>query len=334
MTAAAFFRTCLRFVPALPCLLLLAACESGASRWAEQFVGFPPTFADPALNQYRTRYLAERPLYDAGAAAFLRADAAGKDCVLPSEVASTLAETGYRAAIFDQNPRSQDIIKSHNHHETSVIFDQVALKVIEGDCSGGQLNGPVSLYMSYVRVAHVPGLHRHEVAEVQTREDCTFVANLRHGPCNRFQRAARWDGEIMPDGRLLPTNQAMQEKIGGFSESDLEKLNRVAVHASFDYGHFAKGIESGPGVAFETLAAGENEADFVENNTLSRTTLPDGRVKYVLYGGNRAMRSYVFKDGLAHGELVFIEPNVLDGPDGRYCYAYGEAVLTTTCTVR
>lgn len=257
-----------------------------------------------------------------------------RPCDLDPEVASTLAETGYRAAIFDQNPRSRDIYRSHNHQETSVIYDQVALKVIEGDCSDGQLNGPVSLYMSYVRVAHVPGLNLHRVAEVETREDCTFVANLRHGPCNRYQRAVRWEAKLMPDGRLLPRNRAAYGNSDLFSEEQLAKMDRAAVRIIFDYGHFTKGIESGPGVAFETLAEDENEANFVENSSLSRMDLPDGRVKYILYIGGTAKRSYVFKDGLAHGELVFLEPDVVDGPDGRYCYAHGEPIMTTNCDVR
>ncbi|SLN77851.1 hypothetical protein [Oceanibacterium hippocampi] len=156
MTVVAFLRSYLRLSPLLLCLLLLAACESSAARRAKQFVGLPPTFAEAALNQFRAQYLTERPLYDANAAAFLRADAPGKVCDLPQEVAATLAETGYRAAIFDQNPRSRDIIRSYNQQETSAIYDQVTLKVIEGDCSGGQPNGPVTLFMSYIRIAHAP----------------------------------------------------------------------------------------------------------------------------------------------------------------------------------
>jgi len=213
MSVAAFVRSFLRrlssLLPALTCLPLLAACETGAARRAENFTGFPPSFADARLNQYRAQYLAERPAYDADAASFLGAGAPGKDCALAPQAAATLAETGYRAAIFEQNPRNRDITRSFNQHETDVIYDQITLKVIEGACSGGQLNGPVKLYMSYLRVAHVPGLGHHAVAEVQTREDCTFVANLRHGPCNRYQRAARWSGKVMPDGRLLSMYQAM-----------------------------------------------------------------------------------------------------------------------------
>ncbi|SLN77853.1 hypothetical protein [Oceanibacterium hippocampi] len=171
----------------------------------------------------------------------------------------------------------------------------------------------------------------HLVAEVKTREDCTFVANLRHGPCNRYQRAARWEGKIMPDGRLLPKYRAMNETTRVFSESQLKKMDRADVFVIFDYGRFAKGIESGPGAAFETLADGENEANFVQNNSLSRINLPDGRVKYVLFAGGTAMRSYLLKNGLAHGELVFIEANAVDDPDGRYCYAHGEPVPTTRC---
>lgn len=329
MRVAAAFRSFLCPLPAVPCLLLLGACADGGARWAEQFAGFPPAFSDATLNQYRARYLAERPGYDADAAAFLGATLPGKDCALPAEVASTLAETGYRAAVFDQNPRGQDITRSHSQQETSAIYDQVSLKVVEGDCSGGQLNGPARLHMSYVRVAHVPGLARYNVAEVQVREDCTFIANLRHGPCTRYQRAARWEAKLMQDGRLVHWLQAALEGSGDIDEEVLAPSRYVI----FDYGHFAKGFESGPGVAFETLAKDQNEAIFVQNNTLSRMDLPDGRVKYVLYAGGRAMRSYVFKDGLAHGELVFLEPNVVDGPDGRYCYAYGEPVLTTSCTV-
>src|SRR3546814_18588117 len=105
--------------------------------------------------------------------------------------------------------------------------------------------------MSYVRVAYVPGLDRYNVAEVQMREDCTFIANLRHGPCTRYQRAARWEATLMQDGRLVHWLHAALEGSGAIDEEALAPSRYVIVA----HGRLSKGFGPRPGVASGTHCA-------------------------------------------------------------------------------
>src|SRR3546814_3033528 len=70
----------------------------------------------------------------------------------------------------------------------------------------------------------------------------------------------------------------------------------------FDYGQYRHGVEAAPGVAFETTPYERNRVSALENHTLARTALPDGRVAYdEFYGDNHRVR-YILRDGIAHGE--------------------------------
>src|SRR3546814_14692246 len=64
----------------------------------------------------------------------------------------------------------------------------------------------------------------------------------------------------------------------------------------FDYGQYRHGVEAAPGVAFETTPYERNRVSALENHTLARTALPDGRVAYdEFYGDNHRVR-YILRD--------------------------------------
>src|SRR3546814_13080132 len=91
----------------------------------------------------------------------------------------------------------------------------------------------------------------------------------------------------------------------------------------FPYTTLFRSVEAAPGVAFETTPYERNRVSALENHTLARTALPDGRVAYdEFYGDNHRVR-YILRDGIAHGELVY-SPGESTG-DARICFQNGVA---------
>jgi hypothetical protein len=65
------------------------------------------------------------------------------------------------------------------------------------------------------------------------------------------------------------------------------------------------------------------------NQTLSRSAMADGRVEYVQYHGGTPALRYVWRDGQAHGELHYLQPQ--PGVDPVLCFEHGQQVLSATC---
>lgn len=292
------------------------------------YAGFPPAFTGPDLGEYRARYLAERPDYDANADTFLGVDAPARPCALSEAAQRDLAASGYRATILDRSSDAVRVRDKMGHYERDPVFDRVTFKLIDGDCGGGALNGPATIHLSYIRAAFIEGLNWYAVAEVQSREVCDFVQSVRHGVCARYDLTKRWRGMLTNDGRLIPWQQYLHE----LSPDVVEAPDSFGTddYTTFDYGRFEHGIEVGPGVAFETLPVVGDGVDAMMNQTLSRKATPDGRVEYVQYYGGTAALRYVWRDGQPHGELRYLQPQ----PDGVQvlCFEHGKQVLYATCT--
>lgn len=316
-------------------LAMLGGCAGSLSHLETQrrldatYAGFPPTFSDASLSRYRAAYLAEKPVFDRDRDVFLGTALPGKACALPEETARALAESSFRLPIHERSPSWSDYMKKHGQGYTGATVDQVSFKLVDGDCTGGTLNGPADIVLSYVRVAGKrisPGNYR--VDEVTARERCTYRDSVRDGPCTRHAQYRTWTGRFTGDGRLLPELYARHEEQPEiWPEQDSYPVENITV---FDYGTYAGGFESGPGVAFETLPIVGSGVDAQENHTLARTTLPDGRVRYEEYFGGTRKLAYVLRDGIAHGELVWYRPELSNGSP-RECFVDGELVLTMKC---
>lgn len=325
------FRLCLvaslASLAASPAQAGFLADSETQQRLDRTYAGFPPALADPALAEYRARFLAERPAYDADTEGFLGTDAAAQPCALSEASLRQLVENGYRATILDRSPDAVRVNDKMGTREDEPVFERVVFKLIEGDCSGDELNGTAAIHLSYLRAAFVPSFNWYEVAEVQSREVCDFVVSVRHGACARYDLTRRWDGMLTDDGRLIPFQQFLHEMHPDAVEAPDSFMTED--YTTFDYGYFDHGIEAGPGVAFETLPIVGDGVDAMANQTLSRVAAGDGRVEYVqYYGGTPALR-YLWRDGEAHGELHYLQPQ--PGVDPVLCFEHGRQVLSATC---
>ena len=328
------------FSMAILAVILLGGCAGALShievqrRLDHTYAGFPPTFAEAPLAGYRSAYLAEKPVYDADPDAFLGVGAPGKDCTLPEDTIQALAEGSFRLPIQERGPGWRDYMKKHRHDYGEPVYDAVTFKLIEGDCTGGVLNGPASIVMTYLRLSRMEGYaalgSRYKVYETTVRETCGYRGSRRDGDCTRYARMRIWDGQTSQDGRLVPVLWAMYEENPDVVDRP-EEEDYVTVTTVFDYGRHAGGVEAGPGVAFETTPIVGDGVNALENHTLTRTNEPDGRVRYVEYYGGTGKLTYLLRDGVPHGELTWFEKNV--GGDQRQCFVDGELVLTRNCEV-
>jgi hypothetical protein len=328
------FRSPRLFLAALAFLVAAASPPSSPladsatqERLDRTYAGFPPAFTDPALADYRARYLAERPAYDANAEAFLGVDAPARPCALGEAAQRELVAGNYRATVLDRSPDAIRVRDKMGHHEREPVLDRIAFKLIEGDCSGGVLNGPATIHLSYIRAAFIEGLSWYAVAEVQSREVCDFVQSVRHGACARYDLTRRWTGMLTDDGSLIPWQQYLHEMAPDAVEAPDSFMTED--YTTFDYGRFADGIEAGPGVAFETLPVVGDGVDAMMNQTLSRSAMADGRVEYVQYHGGTPALRYILRDGRAHGELHYLQPQ--PGVDPVLCFEHGKQVLSASC---
>lgn len=327
-----------RFAPATLVVLLLGGCAGALSHidqqrlFDEAYAGFPPSFDDARLNDLRSRYLAEKPVYDADPDAFLGVGAQGKDCVLPEDVVRALAEGSFRLPIYERSPSWRDYMKKQGHDYGEPVYDAVTLKLIEGDCTGGALNGPASIVLTYLRLAEQEAFRasgqQYKVYETTVRENCAYRRSQRDGECARYTRMRVWDGRIDGSGQVVPVLWAMHEANPDVIDQP-EEEDYVDVTTVFDYGRHAHGIEAGPGVAFETKPIVGDGVTALENHTLTRMGEPDGRVRYVEYYGGTRKLTYLLRDGVAHGEHFTFEPT--PGEDQRECFVDGALVLTRNC---
>lgn len=321
-------------------LLLLGGCAGALSHLEVQrrmdatYAGFPPTFAEAPLNQFRATYLSEKAAYDANPDGFLGVDRPGKDCALTDDAVLALADSSFRLPIYERSPSWRDYMKKHAMDYGEPIHDAVTFKLIDGECTGGALNGPAAIVMTYLRLVqdegYTAGRPRYKVYETTVRENCAYRATRRDGPCSRYTRMRMWDGQFTEDGRLIPLLWAFHEENPDIHDRP-EEDDYVLVTTVFDYGRYAGGFEAGPGVAFETTPYNRDKVSVLQNHTLTRMNSEGGRVRYVEYYGGTRKLTYLLRDGVAHGELTWFETN-LSG-DQRQCFVDGERILTTNCGV-
>lgn len=327
-----------RLLSAATGLLLLGGCAGALSHVEVQrrldatYAGFPPVFAEAPLAGYRAAYLAERPAYDADPDAFLGVGAPAEDCALPQDAARSLAESSFRLPIQERGPSWRDYMKKQGQDYGEPVYDAVTFKLIEGDCTGGALNGPASIVLTYLRLAEKEAFRaagrQYRVYETTVREDCAYRRSQRDGECARYARTRAWDGQVGGDGQVVPVLWAMHEADPDAVDRP-EEGDYVEVTTVFDYGRHARGIEAGPGVAFETTPIAGGGVDALENHTLTRMGEPDGRVRYVEYSGGTRKLTYLLRDGVAHGEHFTFAPT--PGEDQRECFVDGELVMTRNC---
>src|SRR3546814_15239161 len=90
-------------------------------------------------------------------------------------------------------------------------MDKVQVRVLQGDCSGGTLNGPAQVLMSYIYILSEAGAaDAFKVHEVTVRENCSYANGRRDGDCIRYTWARNWDGKML-NGRLMHYQHAQAQ---------------------------------------------------------------------------------------------------------------------------
>lgn len=324
----------------LVCLAaLLAGCAGSLShietqrRMEATYAGFPPVFAEADLNRWRSVYVTEKAAYDADPQGFLGSSAPGQTCELSRETVAELASSSFRMPIHERTPDWTDYMAKHGQGYAEPVYDSIALKVIDGTCAGGALTGDATILMSYIRVAQKRVGHQlqpvYSVDEATVREKCSYLASRREGTCIRYSRLKRWEGQF-EGGKLVPSAWVFHRRAPDLVDEPRES-DYVEITTVFDYGRYEGGREAGPGVAFETTPHDRDKVHVLQNYTLTRLPLMDGRVAYTKYYGGHRQLSYALRQGVPHGELVWHEPN--SSGDQRQCFIDGELVLTRDCKV-
>ncbi|MGB3390236.1 MAG: hypothetical protein WBA88_19885 [Pseudaminobacter sp.] len=319
-------------------LSVLAGCAGSLAhietqkRMAATYAGFPPPFTDARLNEFRDRYLAEKTLFDENREGFLGLDSKIQSCPISPAEAEQLARTSFRLTIHERSPAWSDYMNKAGYGYVAEALDKARVQVLQGDCSDGTLNGPAQVLMSYMYILKEGQLDEFKVHEVTVRENCNYAEGQRNGYCARYTWERNWTG-MMFNGRLMHIQRAKALALPKYVKPFVPGTEYYEYTTIFDYGQYRDGLETGPGVAFETTPPhDESKVRVTVNHTLVRTAMPDGRVAYDEFYGNHHKVRYILRNGVADGELVF-SPGEADGADDlRLCFQNGVAVLSDQCT--
>ena len=116
------------------------------------YAGFPPVFADPALNAYRARYLGDRSAFDKAPDAFLGSAPSAPSCELDAQAARALADSSFRLPVQERSPGWTDHMNKHGVGHAGQAVDAVRIDVLSGACVVGALVGPAQVLMQYAYV--------------------------------------------------------------------------------------------------------------------------------------------------------------------------------------
>lgn len=317
-------------------LLGLAGCAGSLAdidtqrRMAATYAGFPPVFIDSQLNTFRARYLSDKVAFDQNPNGFMGLDSTVQSCPISPTKAEQLAKTSFRLTVQERSPAWSDYMDKHGYGYVAQVLDKVKVQVLQGDCSGGTLNGPAQVLMTYLYILKKDQLDEFKVHEVTVREDCNYVKGQRNSDCTRYTWDRNWTA-VMVDGRLMHIQLAQALTKPAYAEIFVPGTEYYRHTTTFDYGRYQDGLEAGPGLAFETTPPDkESKIGVAENYTLARTALPDGRVAYDEFYGNHHRVRYILRNGVAHGDLIF-SPGESEG-DPRLCFQNGVAILSDQCT--
>ena len=288
---------------------IISACANGNGPFQPSpFSGFPPTFTDASLNQYRTQYVADIARFRADRRGFMGSDTAGVACDLSPAQQKQFAAAGFMATPERRTPTWNEIHEQQAMKANPPIVDRVAVKLLSGDCNNGAIDGRATLHARYLYIVPTIVANNYDVIDVELRETCDYRDLQRAGNCVRYQVHDKRVGHFGADQKLTMARD-------GASDEDVV----------FDYGAYEAGRDAGSGVTFAVMRSSFGDE---LNGTLTRTTLADGRMKYEYStGGGPTGLTFLTRNGLLHGQVL------MGGLPGS-CYESGERVLRETCDVQ
>lgn len=291
------------------CSLTLAACEvDGGTAVPNPWAGFPPNLTEMPYSQYLAQYRGDIARYKSGAEAFMGTSASAQSCSIPAERARQFALDAFIYRQDNTTAMWDNTLRTYRQTDAIVAVDQIDLRVVEGDCSGGTVNGPATLHARFVHIA--PQLQDNKdfrITKVELRESCTYTDLKRDGDCQIYQTHEVQLG-ILDDAGAMHVTDGPPE-----------------TGQAFSYGRYQAGRESAPAAAFETIQTiFGNES----KQAMTRHAASNQRVRYQQYVGGTAYESFYrrLSDGKLHGQVTHAGHPI-------FCYDNGEQILTTNCTV-
>jgi hypothetical protein len=291
--------------------LTLAACElddSPTVSVGDPWAGFPPNLTEIPYSQYLAQYRSDIARYKSGPDAFMGSSAPALACSIPADRAKQFALDAYLLRQDNATAMWDNTERTYLQQAPIIAVDQVELRVLEGNCSGGTVNGPATLHARFVHISpHLSDNRDFRITKVELRESCTYTDLKRDGECRIYQTHETQLGILDESGKMH------------VSEGEPE------TGQAFSYGHYQAGRESAPGAAFETI---QTILGNDSKQAMTRRAASNQRVHYQQYVGGTPYEAFYrrLSDGKLHGQVTHAGYPIL-------CYSNGEQIMTTNCSV-
>tara|TARA_E500000318_G_scaffold89870_2_gene87539 strand:+ start:1658 stop:2533 length:876 start_codon:yes stop_codon:yes gene_type:complete len=288
----------------LVCLLFLAGCQTTSNPWA----GFPPVFKSPAFNADRAEYLSDVARFKADPVGFLGSNDPGIPCEMSAEDRKAFVAAAFIRDLNRSDADYKAMLDSQNALDVPPVFDRATVRLLDGVCVNGRIEGEATVYSSFFGIWPAPlsGNKIFQTSEVELKETCTYDDNRRHGVCRRYEKQS--------------LNYATLTDGGALHALDDRKPTELIL---FDYGAYAEGLESAPGVSFQTYDLG----DGTEANVTRARLIQNGTsLRYETFIGGTSVKAYFrrLSDRKLHGPVYW--QNFLS-----HCYEAGEEVKRKEC---
>ena len=297
------------FLGVVGVLLTVTGCVT-SNPWA----GFPPVFNDPTFDQYRATYLSDMKKYRADPDAFLLAGSENaKDCAFSPDWTARFTRDAFMRKLEQLTPVWIEVAARSGGAgmDKNIIVDQVAVRILDGDCANGTLSGPATVQLSYVAVESRGGFDFYFVQTVRQRETCDYVDGKRNGVCRRYHTRVERFGHTYGGNDLV-------------LRDDIPPINTEI----FDYGRYTNNIPVGQGASFETSELIDGTKT---NDLLVRSGTNSGAVRYRSGFGDAFPTEEFYTrqvDGKIHGPQIFSDGVTVVG-----CYENGAEVKRADCPI-
>lgn len=259
-----------------------------------------PSLQRQGLASYRNLFDQDRARLEQDPAGFFADGQAGMGCGMSPEQQREFVESSFIRDISWNMPDYVLSKQSWDVESVSPIFDRHSVRVLDGDCTDGMIDGPATVAASFAAIQPRGqfGNRIFRIFEVKLRETCEYRASVRNGECRRAEIATTFLSYLNDSGLL--------EKDAGYPATRL---------TIFDYGRYEENRETGPGVSFQIAEF----PGYFKHETLTRQK-QGASLRYETYlDGERVVWTYFRRqaDLVLHGPAIWPAPNFTCFEDGK-----------------
>ncbi|MBO6562102.1 MAG: hypothetical protein JJ959_16275 [Nisaea sp.] len=267
---------------------------------ADAIAGNFPPLNTPDFAAYRSQFDEDRARLERDPAGFFADGQTGIECGMSREQQKEFVEGSFIRDISWNIPGYVLSKQSWDVETVLPIFDRHEIRVLDGSCSDGMIEGPATVVASFVAIQPRGqfGNRIFRIFEVKLRETCQYRGSIRNGECRRAETATTFLSYLNDNGFL--------EKDTGYPATGL---------TIFDYGFYEENRETGPGTSFQIAAL----PGYFKYETLTRRKQA-GSLRYESYlDGDRVIWTYFRRqsDLVLHGPAIWPAPNFTCFEDGK-----------------